>query len=464
MFCDECGKEKSKAFRIYNGHHYCGTCYARIYKYRLCPKCGNYARLNKHDPQAVCIKCEKAKPCVRCGKTEYKIGKITSYGPVCNSCVRYFQDIKLCGLCGNESRHLSRSNEIESDIQVCPKCARKNHRTCPSCRRSRILLEASEGNFLCKACLEGGEVACQKCGKMMPAGRGNVCESCYWDEAFRKRLKIDYTAFSSPSMGKCFLEFGEWLMDETRSKKAALTIHKYLPFFLEIEKKWKIIPCYKDLLEYFGADGLRRVRQPMRWLKEMYGIIPDVKMREHDSEIRSIKSILSSFKKGTLACNTISRYYDILEDRLNNGKTSIRSVRLALKPASSLFLYTDVTGDKIPDQNSLNAYMQMVPGQKAAITGFLNFLNKEYELNLAIQNDDVKNKEKRRNFLEKKLLNMMKEPDSKDKIKLEWIITALEYFHGITDKKSIKTENIQITTDGYIISLINNDFFLPRKI
>ncbi|MDH5298127.1 MAG: hypothetical protein OEV91_03840, partial [Desulfobulbaceae bacterium] len=170
--------------------------------------------------------------------------------------------------------------------------------------------------MLCKACLVKGEVVCGECGATMPAGRGKLCEDCYWQNTFSKRLKIDQAAFSSTAMADAFSEFGAWLLGEVGGKKAALSIHRYLEFFLENEKCWRRIPGYAELLSRFGAEGLRRVRLPMRWLSEAYGVVPDAGAREGDSDLRRIKKILASFQRGTPAAQELAGYHARLMERV----------------------------------------------------------------------------------------------------------------------------------------------------
>ena len=81
--CDECERTGVKIVRKFRGHRYCRTCYGRMFKRKLCPKCGNFARLPVHITNAVCRSCERSRPCVRCGRTMTRVGKMTAYGPAC---------------------------------------------------------------------------------------------------------------------------------------------------------------------------------------------------------------------------------------------------------------------------------------------------------------------------------------------------------------------------------------------
>ena len=178
--CDECGRGDRKVTRVHRGERFCDVCYVRLFKRRICPKCGNFARLPVFDPGAVCLKCEADLPCARCGRAEYRTGLRTPYGPACAGCARYFKDPEPCGACGTPSRWLTGQRNSGDGLRLCPRCARVDHGTCRACRRHRPLEDAGDGRRLCRSCRELGEIPCPECGRPMPAGRGGRCEDCYW--------------------------------------------------------------------------------------------------------------------------------------------------------------------------------------------------------------------------------------------------------------------------------------------
>lgn len=450
MQCDECGRNFDKAHRVRKGHRYCATCYSRVFKRRMCPRCGNMARLPKDDPSAVCRKCETDEPCARCGKTVYKIGKVTPYGPVCNACAPHFRQPEPCEACGRISTKLSKSKRLGGELRLCQKCARADHGTCEACRRHRQLFETEDGKKLCKACLEKDDVPCQSCGSSMPAGRGQICEACYWTETCRKRIQLDQAAFSVAKMSNAFGEFGEWLIQEVGPHKAALTIHRYLQFFLEMEKKWRRVPTYSDLLGRFSAEGLRRVRLPMRWLRDAKFIEPDPLLREMDSEQRRIKALLAELPVSTAAVRSLIKYKNCLMARVGSGDISLKTVRLSLRPAVSLLQTADSKGCKLPDQTELDQYLLEAPGQKAAITGFVNFLNKDHGIEL-VPNVDLKRvAERRKKALEKEIMILAKGGCEDPKSLHRWMRVAMELFHSkkvnrkVLQKAQIRKENGQL--------------------
>jgi hypothetical protein len=92
--------------------------------------------------------------------------------------------------------------------------------------------------MLCHVCLAVGNIPCPKCNQPMLAGRKKQCESCYWKELLLKCTTIDCAGFAVPAMALHFFRFGEWLGGKVGIHKAAITLHCYLPFFVEIEKQW----------------------------------------------------------------------------------------------------------------------------------------------------------------------------------------------------------------------------------
>lgn len=464
--CDECGKTVPKIWRVYKGHKYCGTCYAREFKRAMCPRCGNYAKLPRRHPEAVCSDCEKDKPCARCGRPpKYPIGKITKYGPVCNACSPYFRKVESCEACGTASQRLSRISRLGHDLRVCPKCASAAKAICTACRKHRVLLEAPDGRMLCKQCLELGQIPCPQCQALMPAGMGAQCDQCQWDKSFRKKLNIDLAAFSTPGMAAAFADFGDWLNKEVGSRKAAITIHRYLPFFLEIEKQWKDIPDYPALLKHFSAEGLRRVRLPMRWLKEARGIIPAPQLREDDSDLRRIEAMLASVPKGSPAGSALRAYLATLQARLEVGETSIRTIRLALRPAASLLIERDTSGAELPDQVALVRYLHRSAGQRAAITGFVNFLNREYDLNLITPKAKKGASSEQRKKLEAELLNMIREGEVCSGMDRRWLSVGLAYFHGLPRRvgMDISEDKVHVQDAGVVVEWHFKRFWLPNR-
>ena len=375
--CDECGRNARKIARVHRGERFCGNCYTRMFKRRMCPQCGNFARLPRFEPDALCLKCESARPCTRCGRTEYRTGLRTPYGPACVACAPYFKTAEPCDGCGTPSRWLSRRTDLENDLRICPRCARADHGTCNACRRSRPLAETADGRKLCRLCAEQGEIPCPECECPMPAGCGKRCWDCYWKQVTECRIELNAAGVVSPALSQRFRAFGAWLIEERGPHQAALKINRHLEFFQEIDRRWNDIPGYEALLKHFGADGLRRYRLAMRWMKAAGLVIVDVGAREADSDRRRIEATLDRVKEcSTQAADILSGYHATLRERAAAGKCTLRSMRMALSPAARLLETAAEAQTLPPDQRLLDAFLRRAPGQQAAVSGFVTLCRK----------------------------------------------------------------------------------------
>lgn len=464
--CDECGKKVEKIWRVLKGHRFCSTCYARVFKRRICPKCGNYARLPKNNPDAICRKCESNAPCVRCGVSGNKIGKITPYGPVCKNCVYYFSEPKLCGSCGRLAANLTRVTRLGIEIPVCPRCTRSDHANCQACGRHRLLFLADNGTLQCKKCIELGNISCPNCGQSMPAGYGKQCPDCYWQGLLNKRITINCAAFSVKSISEDFKDFGEWLGNNIGSKSAAYKINKYLPFFIEIESMWKTIPTYQALLNHFGTLKLRRVLLIMKWLDERKGIKPDEAAKLENSDQKRIDGFIGKFNHHPDSKTLIGDYYQHMLVNLKSRKTTIRSIRLALSPAAALLDLALQLKQAKPDQDTLNKYLSQKPGQRAALSGFVCYLRNFHSLDIELPKvNATRSKLLKRRKLESEILKLMQETKQDEESIERWLSVALAYFHGLpksAGKKIYGSEGVKAENNGYSITWNNQIYWVPK--
>ena len=462
--CDECGAQALKFARKYRGLRYCQTCYKRMFKRRLCPGCGNFAKLPVHLSNAVCRECERGMPCLRCRRVGRKIGKLTADGPVCNSCAPYFRKPEPCEACGRLSARLSRKASSGHELRVCERCARGDHETCAACRHYRPLIESSDERRLCAACLEKGDIPCPKCGQPMPAGCGKQCWTCYWTALAETRAQAHCAAFSSSALLERFQAFGTWLIRKVGGRKAALNIHKYSQFFLDIERQWQDIPDYETLLRHFSAGGLRRYLLPMRWMEECGLVAPDAAVREADSDRRRIEASLDRLPEGSRFRKVAIGYHEILMARVTKGVTTLRSLRLALSPAVSLLMFADDMACMPPDQKALDGFLRQAPGQRAALAGFVKYLREEHGAEITLPKHDFRRAYSyRRKKLEAKMLVLMRE-DGTDRDKMRrWLSVALAYFHDLPLKVGKQVGDKEITADenGLTVWVSGNAYWIP---
>lgn len=455
--CNECGRGMPKAHKIYHGRRFCSTCYPRVFCRRNCPRCSLPARLPKADSQAVCTKCELDVPCIRCGKSEYEIGKVTQYGPVCGSCAVYFRAPK-----GPVTSERQDGLTASASDALVPNGDRRA--TCSSCRRHRTVATSINGTVLCKACADLGAIPCPSCKKSMPAGRGSQCEDCYWRETFFKRLAIDEAGLGSKKVAFAFKAFGTWLIQTVPSQKAALSIHRYFPFFFEVDAVWGEFPTYERLLGQFGAEGLRRVRLPMRWLVETRMVIVDATLRDENSEVRRIEAIGAALREGSIQAGIMEAFKADLDSRCTLNKMKTKSVRMALQPAAALLTMCEQEGVSIPDQATLNRYLAKVPGQRAAVTTFVTFINTLYGAGISVEKT-AQAKMKVRKRLEGRLMTLAATASEKPQFRRQWFSVSLAYFHGLplSAGKVAEDENVGVLPDGNFSIIVNGrDYWIPH--
>lgn len=284
-------------------------------------------------------------------------------------------------------------------------------------------------------------------------------------DTYLKRLRLDEAGLSSPQFVQIFRRFGMWLVEQVPAQKAALTIHGYFPFFYEMEKRWDKVPSYAQLLIHFTAEGLRRARLPMRWLSETQQVVVDAQEREDASDLRRINTILASLPIGTQAAQVLADYNGELQLRIASGQVSIRTVRLALRPAASLLLTCEDSGFQLPRQKELDRYLLNVPGQKASIFGFVSFMNNHHATNLVIRVDAKNTFLLRRKRLESEIVKLLAGEKRDDEFKAKWISISLTYFHGLPRRVGGGGKRISLSTDvdgNFSVLWNGKTYFVPH--
>jgi hypothetical protein len=324
-----------------------------------------------------------------------------------------------------------------------------------------LLFPNDAGDLLCKKCLLVGEKLCDKCGNTMPAGYGKSCWDCYWSELLEKRIKMGCQMLNHSSMKERFRDFGYWLFEKNGSNQSAIKINKLLPFFQEIDDKWKDIPKFKDLVDYFGANKMRHFRLPMQWFEQKLDMIIDEDYKLEVTEKGRIDKYLSSIDDENPCLPTFIKYKDLLLDRVKEKGISIRSVRLTLSAAHALIQsYKD---KRKLDQHAIDQYLIRKPGQKANLTGFINYLNKVNCTVLILRIDEKKAQKLRKRKLRNKLLYLITNPND-EKNPRKWLLYSLQYFHNLPMKvagSALKNGTENQDDDGVIITWKDNDYFIP---
>lgn len=427
LACQGCGRTTLRAKKVHKGQRYCDNCYRKRFKRRMCAGCGNFARLPVFDLSAHCSSCEQSAPCVRCEKTEFKTGMRTEHGPVCKVCVPYFREPERCENCGILSQRIATS--AVTGLRSCQKCREPAQATCSKCRRHRVLVAGDAGQMLCQLCHTEGERKCSSCGMQMPAGRVRECEPCSWAALYKKRVQINLNGFGH-QLSTVYKGFAEWLLEQVGPHKAALNINKHYLFFKAIDEKWGAIPGYDALLTHFGALALRRAENPMRWLAESGKVAVDEMSRNRDSERRRIEATLAEIHE-SWPKQLLADYYAVLLARMDRQKTDLHSVRLALRAAANFLKVARLDDQMLPTTKHLEAYWRGSPGQIAALTGFVGFLNKNYQLELSTKPNRRWLMKAKTAKAEHELVALLQDRGADD-FERRWIAKALVYFHSIS--------------------------------
>ena len=466
--CQGCNKSVSKIKKRYKGKKYCSTCYARIFKKRICPSCGDFARLPRIDEQAVCNECIKKQPCIRCNQYNKPIGKLTEYGVVCNSCSVYFRPIEPCERCGTPSQKLTRISRFNDDLRVCPKCSTRDYETCPMCQKHRLLESDASGQKACKKCRDNPHKSCISCHRLIAAGCADLCDDCYWHKNLWNKFEQNQNAFQSSYLKQQYDNYTNWLEKKVGSHKAALYINKHTHFFLKTEMHWnQSVPTPMQLLAVLRSSGLRKFELVTQWLKEVHDIQIDTDNKIICSERDQMEKLVQSILQPSLAYDVVLEYKNKLEEKIKRGDTSIRSARLALKPAVALMLSMGQESTQLPNLEHIKAYLADYSGQAATLTGFISFLNENYGTSIDYLGLKKSNflMTKRKQKLENKIIALTQTDLSNNKAITSWVRNGLRYFHQLLyiDALKIKAEMITETDDGFTVVFKGQSYWLPKS-
>lgn len=421
-----------KAHRVYFGLRYCKGCYAKLV----------------------------SAPCVRCRRIGRPLGRVTPYGPACNSCAHYFTEARPCEVCSALSTRLSKKLIGEEERNCCPKCA-SNAQTCPSCRRYRVLVDGHRGVMECRLCAQVGSIQCRTCGESSPAGYGAECRTCYSRRVFEKRLHINIEALTHEGFREAYAQYGAWLLDRVGPARAALVINRHLESFLEMNALWCRLPTYQELLEAKGALWMRRAKLPMQWMTEERAMQVDAVLKAELTERRRIESILASVSSG-IGRSLLVKYRAHLETKSFRRANSLRSVRMALRSAANLVLVSEVAGNSSPTSHSLKSLLAETPGVAASLSSFVSFLNKFHGLAIEFPEDNRDAIMRRRTRFEGDLRLLMEEAAAGADVLERWQVAALGYFHGVAN---IRKKDIPMMTlpdqDGLVVKLRGQEYWIP---
>lgn len=460
--CDWCGKHPTKIHRRYKDEGYCINCYKTWFIKKPCVKCGEINRLHKKEENACCINCIRKQPCIRCGSKAYNNGANSLYGRVCASCYSYyFAKKKKCFECEELKHNVSRYSELHHNQPVCINCFQKHvHETCSSCRRYRRLLETPSGK-ICKTCNELGEIPCQVCKNPMPAGYGTQCWNCYWSQKLEHEVSLNTYLFTSKSIKHSYTEFVGWYEQKQSANIAVLKHNKFVDFFTTCDQTWGLIPNYETLIHEFKPSGLWHYLTVLRWLIATNRVVVNEAIKLQIAEQSYIEKALLVFE---VTPDSIQAYHEFLNQKLAADKTTIKSVRLALRPAIDIYNKYSLRSSETPSQEQIDIYLLEKKGQFNALYGFITFLNRAYSLNLRYERPSEQDIAcATRKQLEKQIMKLANKANLSKNDELLWYQLGLAYFHNLkVHLKDLKTISIEKNDNRMImITIKDKEYWLP---
>lgn len=473
MNCDSCGESLTNWDYRYRGKHYCRKCYDIDFSLQTCSVCGRQRKISIDLTIPICKTCQvKDKPCIRCGKTEYAYGKITADGPVCNSCSKYFREPKQCMSCGTSSISVSNRNFIDGSIkQVCRSCYNKTLPICYRCGKQRKAYSHDANDHpICEICVTEGERECAQCGKPFPAGKGRMCRDCTYENTLQRKARYGSKALS-PYMSELYVGFAQWLKQRRGVLFAAVHLNRYLSYFSKLDdlaERLNRIPVYGEVVAELTVATTRANLLVTLFLDQEKIIPIDRKVQEEYANIDMITRYCERFEEGTCPQKAIDGYLQTLESK--GVRTSIRSVRLAVGSAANLLSYVECLGELKINTNVLHGYLWKYPGQRSSITGFMNYLNRQYHLNLEIpewKHPELSSPQKGRMQLKQLLIDLLRSPIQSEEYQNKLIRTAIAYLHGVDvpEKICLGIQDIKQKKNGdLIIRFAGREFYLPKEI
>ncbi|TLU11247.1 hypothetical protein FD902_18970, partial [Acinetobacter baumannii] len=298
---------------------------------------------------------------------------------------------------------------------------------------------------------------------MIAAGCADLCDDCYWHQNLWNKFDQNQKVFESSDLKQQYENYIGWLEKKVGSHKAALYINKHTHFFIKTEIDWnQSVPTPKQLLVRLRSSGLRKFELVMQWLEEVHDIRIDMDNKKSCSERDQMEKLVQRILQPSLAYDVVLEYKNKLEEKIKRGETSIRSARLAVKPAVALMLSMEGESAQLPNLEHVKAYLAEYSGQAAALTGFINFLNENYGASIDYlklkKSDFLKTKQKKK--LEMELIALTQTDLNDSELILSWVRNGLRYFHQLPyiDALKIKTEMITEIEDGFTV-VLNGQYY-----
>jgi len=447
--CIYCLRPIIKWLYRYQGKYYCRACYESNFKLTKCTKCNNNKRIHIHSKDSICKICQvKDKPCIRCGKTKYTFGKITHFGPICNSCSKYYKKQNHCTKCNKQ--HYTVSNRTLNDggkEQLCQSCYHKKLPKCSLCGYYKLAFVCNliDNSSICKKCYVEAPRKCKQCDKKISAGTGRTCRDCRDKNRLLKKEELAKIILSKESCD-IFTKFIDYLIQKQGTNRVLLKIQNYIDNFIKFDNlyvKLNRYPTYKEYITWFGSAASRKNSAISIFLDKINIIkIDDVAKKEY-ANIDAINKCIDNLTANKFY--PIFKYYlDISNNRYKTNIIKLSTLKANISTASNFFIYCNKNPNNTKiTQVLLNSYLWIYPGQAISIMNLIAFINSTYNLNLTVK------------YSTKPKLVRTKESKKYLKIQLQNLLAKSEPFSIYDQKRLYKLSFAYF----YYIKLSNNIVF-----
>ncbi|MGP5550825.1 hypothetical protein ACTXNE_09070 [Psychrobacter namhaensis] len=295
----------------------------------------------------------------------------------------------------------------------------------------------------------------------MPAGYGNRCWNCYWSQKLEHEVSLNTYLFTSKSIKHSYIEFVEWYKQKQSPNVAVLNHNKFIDFFTTCDRNWGLIPTYETLIHEFKPSGLWHYLTVLRWLIATNQTVVNETIKLQLAEQSYIEKALSVFE---IVPDSIETYHNSLMQKLAGDKTTIKSIRLALRPAIDIYSKYIIKSSETPSQEQIDGYLLEKKGQFSALYGFITFLNKEYTLSLKYERPSKKDIARAtRKQLEKQIMELANKINPSKNDELLWYQLGLAYFHNIkVSLKILRNLSLKKGSKGLVaLTLEEKEYWLP---
>jgi len=296
-----------------------------------------------------------------------------------------------------------------------------------------------------------------------------VCQDCHAKKSLVH--KADFIAASlSIYLSKIFIEFSRWLAERRGFVFTSIHLQHYHAYFFELDDiclKFNRLPSYEELVAEVTVAKTRSNLVVTIFLDEKKLIVIDKKIKEEYANLDMIDRYLVTFDKGTYRAKLLNSYYQHLDLKLKSKQTTIRSIRLSLTPAVKFLQYCSHFNTQKPNLDILKSYLWYYPGQRASITGFINFLTKEYGFNFSVKDVEhviFKSPNTSKEQLKHRLIDLLRLDSIPQNKRNYFFRTAIGYLHGIEVPKNVFIDVNDIKTNSNkesYIQMSGHTFYLP---